>query len=90
MYICILKKIGPKGRDAACWDPRLLIVVCPLAFVCWGLLSLRYSLNGVQGRLMEAAQHFRVAADLDPSDVDIHISLGNVLRQDGEATGAIK
>lgn len=42
-----------------------------------------------QGRLMEAAQHFRVAADLDPSDVDIHISLGNVLRQDGESAAAI-
>lgn len=39
---------------------------------------------------MEAAQHFRVAAELDPNDVDIHISLGNVLRQDGEAAGAIK
>ncbi len=44
----------------------------------------------LQGRLMEAAQHFRVAADLDPSDVDIHISLGNVLRQDGESELAIK
>lgn len=42
-----------------------------------------------QGRLIEAAQHFRVAADLDPSDVDIHISLGNVLRQDGESAAAI-
>lgn len=39
---------------------------------------------------MEAAQHFRVAADLDPNDVDIYISLGNVLRQDGESAGAIK
>ena len=39
---------------------------------------------------MEAAQHFRVAAELDPNDVDIHTSLGNVLRQDGESAAAIK
>lgn len=39
---------------------------------------------------MESVQHFRVAAELDPEDVDIFLSLGNALRQGGEPAGAIE